>query len=239
MNSSMRIRNFLLSIGIFALLFVAPQPKRATRLNQTLSLSYRTLRYKPVRTRRTLSKRRRALRRSRVLAQHVDSGSGRCRYSGLHGHSGTKVRWHAGCRIWLEHPFKSRLECKDRDRIRGVKNLWARIPFPYKCLDRRQIDKVTGTMTGNIYVSGRDPIFGYEHAVSLAGELNHLGIKSVQGDLIVTEQFRDELLDLRAADRPDAARDTGRRNDQLPRQTHGQFPVIPAQRYGLQPQRRA
>ena len=51
------------------------------------------------------------------------------------------------------------------------------------------IDSSTGTLTGNIYVSGRDPIFGYEHAVAIANELNHLGIRSVTGDLIVTGDF--------------------------------------------------
>jgi len=51
------------------------------------------------------------------------------------------------------------------------------------------IDQTTGTLTGNVYISGRDPIFSYEHAVSIANELNHLGIRSVEGDLIVTNDF--------------------------------------------------
>ncbi|CAN5350192.1 hypothetical protein BH10ACI2_BH10ACI2_14920 [soil metagenome] len=51
------------------------------------------------------------------------------------------------------------------------------------------IDASTGTLNGNLYVSGRDPIFGYEHAVTLANELNKLGITSVKGDLIVTDNF--------------------------------------------------
>lgn len=51
------------------------------------------------------------------------------------------------------------------------------------------IDRTTGTLTGNVYVSGRDPIFGYEHAVRLASELNRLGITNVTGNLIVTDTF--------------------------------------------------
>jgi D-alanyl-D-alanine carboxypeptidase/D-alanyl-D-alanine-endopeptidase (penicillin-binding protein 4) len=51
------------------------------------------------------------------------------------------------------------------------------------------VDPATGTLNGNIYVSGKDPIFGYQHAVSLANELNRLGIRSVTGDLIVTDNF--------------------------------------------------
>jgi len=51
------------------------------------------------------------------------------------------------------------------------------------------IDRATGTLTGNVYVSGRDPMFAYQHAVTIANELNKLGIRSVTGDLIVTDNF--------------------------------------------------
>lgn len=51
------------------------------------------------------------------------------------------------------------------------------------------IDRTTGTLTGNLYVSGKDPVFGAEHAVTVANELNKLGIRTVHGDLIVTDNF--------------------------------------------------
>src|SRR5687768_12932609 len=51
------------------------------------------------------------------------------------------------------------------------------------------LDKTTGVLTGNLYVSGRDPSFHYEHAVLLARELNKLGIKQVTGDLNVAPGF--------------------------------------------------
>ena len=51
------------------------------------------------------------------------------------------------------------------------------------------IDRNTGTLNGNVYVSGKDPMFGYEHAVAVANELNRMGIRSVTGDLIVTDNF--------------------------------------------------
>jgi len=51
------------------------------------------------------------------------------------------------------------------------------------------IDRSTGTLNGNVYVSGRDPMFGYEHAVAIAYELNRLGVRSVAGDLIATDNF--------------------------------------------------
>ena len=51
------------------------------------------------------------------------------------------------------------------------------------------IDRGTGTLTGNVYISGKDPMFGYQHAVTIANELNKMGIRSVTGDLIVTDNF--------------------------------------------------
>jgi len=51
------------------------------------------------------------------------------------------------------------------------------------------LDPNTGVLTGNIYVSGKDPVFGFEHGVTLARELNRLGIRQVSGDLVVTDNF--------------------------------------------------
>lgn len=50
-------------------------------------------------------------------------------------------------------------------------------------------EESTGTIHGNLYVSGRDPVFGYEHAIALAQELNRMGIRNIQGDLVVTDNF--------------------------------------------------
>jgi serine-type D-Ala-D-Ala carboxypeptidase/endopeptidase (penicillin-binding protein 4) len=50
-------------------------------------------------------------------------------------------------------------------------------------------DKTTGTVDGDLIVSGRDPSFHDEHAVAVARELNQLGIKTVSGDLIVAPRF--------------------------------------------------
>jgi D-alanyl-D-alanine carboxypeptidase/D-alanyl-D-alanine-endopeptidase (penicillin-binding protein 4) len=50
-------------------------------------------------------------------------------------------------------------------------------------------EEATGTIHGNLYVSGRDPVFGFEHAVALVQELNKIGIRAVQGDLVVTDNF--------------------------------------------------
>ena len=51
------------------------------------------------------------------------------------------------------------------------------------------LDKATGVINGNLYISGRDPSFHYEHAILIARELNTLGIKQVTGDLFVAPGF--------------------------------------------------
>jgi D-alanyl-D-alanine carboxypeptidase/D-alanyl-D-alanine-endopeptidase (penicillin-binding protein 4) len=50
-------------------------------------------------------------------------------------------------------------------------------------------DAATGTINGDLIISGRDPSFHYEHAVELAQELNKQGIRVVTGDLIVPYGF--------------------------------------------------
>jgi D-alanyl-D-alanine carboxypeptidase/D-alanyl-D-alanine-endopeptidase (penicillin-binding protein 4) len=51
------------------------------------------------------------------------------------------------------------------------------------------IDQTTGTLNGDLVITGRDPSFNYEHAVMFARQLNELGIKSVTGNLIVAPGF--------------------------------------------------
>src|SRR5688572_22846351 len=61
--------------------------------------------------------------------------------------------------------------------------------FPTSVWTDGSYDQATQTIHGNLYVSGKDPIFGFEHAVGLAAELNRMGIRTVSGDLIVTDNF--------------------------------------------------
>ena len=51
------------------------------------------------------------------------------------------------------------------------------------------LDKATGTLNGNLYISGRDPSFHHEHAVMIARQLNAMGIRTVSGNLIVAPGF--------------------------------------------------
>jgi D-alanyl-D-alanine carboxypeptidase/D-alanyl-D-alanine-endopeptidase (penicillin-binding protein 4) len=71
----------------------------------------------------------------------------------------------------------------------ALKTLGAQHRFSTGVWTDGELDKATGTINGNLYVSGRDPSFHYEHAVRLAQELNRLGIKQVSGSLIVAPGF--------------------------------------------------
>jgi D-alanyl-D-alanine carboxypeptidase/D-alanyl-D-alanine-endopeptidase (penicillin-binding protein 4) len=61
--------------------------------------------------------------------------------------------------------------------------------FPTSVWTDGQIDRASGTLYGNLYISGRDPMFNLEHAVALAHELNRQGIRNISGDLVVTDNF--------------------------------------------------
>jgi D-alanyl-D-alanine carboxypeptidase/D-alanyl-D-alanine-endopeptidase (penicillin-binding protein 4) len=50
-------------------------------------------------------------------------------------------------------------------------------------------DPKTGTVTGDLVVSGRDPSFHDERAVALAREMNRLGVRTVTGDLVISPGF--------------------------------------------------
>jgi D-alanyl-D-alanine carboxypeptidase/D-alanyl-D-alanine-endopeptidase (penicillin-binding protein 4) len=50
-------------------------------------------------------------------------------------------------------------------------------------------NKATGEIQGDLYVTGRDPSFHYEHAVMVARQLNGLGITKVTGNLVVAPGF--------------------------------------------------
>lgn len=61
--------------------------------------------------------------------------------------------------------------------------------FPTTVWTDGAYDEANQKIVGNLYVSGRDPVFVLEHAVALARELNRMGIRTIEGDLIVTDNF--------------------------------------------------
>jgi D-alanyl-D-alanine carboxypeptidase len=71
----------------------------------------------------------------------------------------------------------------------ALRNLGAQHRFTTGFWTNGSFNKATGTIQGNLYVSGRDPSFHYEHAIMIARQLNSLGIRTVTGDLIVAPGF--------------------------------------------------
>ncbi len=61
--------------------------------------------------------------------------------------------------------------------------------FPTTVWTDGSYDEANQKIVGNLYISGRDPVFVLEHAVVLAKELNRMGIRTIEGDLIVTDNF--------------------------------------------------
>ena len=53
--------------------------------------------------------------------------------------------------------------------------------FPTNVWTDGSYEQSTGTIHGNVYISGQDPMFGFEHAVTIASELNRMGIKTING----------------------------------------------------------
>ena len=51
------------------------------------------------------------------------------------------------------------------------------------------INKTTGELIGNLYVTGRDPSFHYEHGIMIARLLNNVGIRTVTGNIVVAPGF--------------------------------------------------
>lgn len=61
--------------------------------------------------------------------------------------------------------------------------------FPTNIWTDGQIDPTSGTLYGNLYISGRDLSLNLEQGVNIAHELNRLGVQNVNGDLVVTGDF--------------------------------------------------
>lgn len=52
-----------------------------------------------------------------------------------------------------------------------------------------EFDAASGTINGDLIVSGLDPSFNYAQAIAIAHELNRLGVRNITGDLIVAPRF--------------------------------------------------
>ena len=90
---------------------------------------------------------------------------------------------------YSNYPFNPASNVKTATAYAVLKTFGPDYRFPTSVWTDGQIDAATGTLYGNVYFSGRDPMFNLEHGVAVANELNRLGIRTIAGDLIVTDNF--------------------------------------------------
>ena len=74
-------------------------------------------------------------------------------------------------------PFNPASNVKIATTYAVLKTLGPNYRFQTSVWTDGSYEETTGTIHGNLYVSGRDPVFGYEHAVAIASELNRMGIR--------------------------------------------------------------
>ena len=88
-----------------------------------------------------------------------------------------------------DEPFNPASAVKLATALVAFKTLGPEYRFVTGIWTSGTFDKTTRTVNGNLYISGRDPSFHYEHAVMIARKLNTLGIGTVSGDLIISPGF--------------------------------------------------
>lgn len=108
------------------------------------------------------------------------------------GHQGVLVETLDGALVReqaADQPFNPASAVKLATALGALRTFGAKHRFATTFWITGAFDKTTGTVTGNLVVSGRDPSFHDEHAVAVARELNQLGIKTVTGDLVIAPRF--------------------------------------------------
>lgn len=108
------------------------------------------------------------------------------------GYSGVLVETLDGTIIvdsYSDHAFNPASNVKIATSFAVLKTFGPEFRFQTSVWTDGQIDIATQTLNGNLYVSGRDPMFNLEHGIHLSHELNRLGIQNINGDLIVTDNF--------------------------------------------------
>lgn len=90
---------------------------------------------------------------------------------------------------YADYTFNPASNVKVATSFAVLKTFGPEYRFPTNVYYDGVIDQSTATLNGNLYISGRDPVFNFEHAVAIADGLNKLGIRSVTGDLVITDKF--------------------------------------------------
>jgi len=110
----------------------------------------------------------------------------------LYGVQGVLVETLQGSTVAVqnhEQTFNPASAIKLATALIALRNLGPKHRFTTGIWTDGTLDRPTGTIVGNLYISGRDPSLHYEHAIDIAHQLNTLGIRTVTGDLVVSTEF--------------------------------------------------
>jgi D-alanyl-D-alanine carboxypeptidase/D-alanyl-D-alanine-endopeptidase (penicillin-binding protein 4) len=88
-----------------------------------------------------------------------------------------------------DQPFNPASSIKLATALVALRNFGPNHRFSTGFWTDGSLDKASGQVLGNLYVTGRDPSFHHEHAVMIARQLNSMGIRTVTGNLIVAQGF--------------------------------------------------
>jgi len=112
--------------------------------------------------------------------------------TGVHGYQGILAETLDGATIAsqsVDEKFNPASSVKLATAFAALKSFGPDHRFVTSLWAKGRVDAATGTLNGDLIITGRDPSLHYEHAVMLARQLNDLGIKTVIGNLIVTPGF--------------------------------------------------
>lgn len=110
----------------------------------------------------------------------------------IHGYQGVLAETLEGTTIAsqsVDEKFNPASAVKLATALAALKSLGPNHRFLTSAWSTGTVDRATGTLNGDLVISGRDPSFRYEHAVMFARQLNELGIRNVTGNLIVAPGF--------------------------------------------------
>ncbi len=121
----------------------------------------------------------------------TDQVSGPALADSIPGYSGVLVETFDGKTVrdnYSNYAFNPASNVKILTTFAVLKTLGPNFRFPTNVYTDGNVDNA-GNLIGNLYITGRDPSFNFEHAVEIAEALNKAGVRTVQGDMIVTDRF--------------------------------------------------
>jgi D-alanyl-D-alanine carboxypeptidase/D-alanyl-D-alanine-endopeptidase (penicillin-binding protein 4) len=176
MPNKLQLRNIFAALFLLAVAGVLPsQSQTPTERPSAKSQSSSDNSFRPV-----------------VVAQQQTQRTGTDQVPTVYGLQGVLIETLDGKTVSaqaVEQTFNPASSIKLATALVALKTLGAQHRFATGFWTDGSFDQANGKILGNLYVTGRDPSFHYEHAVMVARQLNALGIRTVTGDLVISPGF--------------------------------------------------